>query len=250
MEEADAAPKDEATLAAVGQALAVAGSMIGAHAEAAEASERTSETRRAAQAAAEAGAVGGVGREEPHAVGGAAQAAGDSALAMRTDTQACTGGPQTELAASCDAHVQLTAGVKPDPTRVQAGTAIKMLQYRAMRRPKGAISDAPAGEGDEGGGGWKAGSGAGTGAITSTFGREYSERPWLLTKSGGGVVGYEDEEMGPVETEAQCVQRRASTCVAILGTGKMARRLARLWARGGYPVLLGSRDPVRGVPKP
>ena len=39
MEEADAAPKDEATLAAVGQALAVAGSMIGAHAEAAEAGE-------------------------------------------------------------------------------------------------------------------------------------------------------------------------------------------------------------------
>ena len=249
MEEADAAPKDEATLAAVGQALAVAGSMIGAHAEAAEASERTSETRRAAQAAAEAGAVGGVGREEPHAVGGAAQAAGDSALAMRTDTQACTGGPQTELAASCDAHVQLTAGVKPDPTRVQAGTAIKMLQYRAMRRPKGAISDAPAGEGDEGGGGWKAGSGAGTGAITSTFGREYSERPWLLTKSGVGWWGTRTRRWGRSRP-------RSSAC-----SGGQARAW-RFWAparwRGGWrgcgraAVTLSSSAPVTlsEVPKP
>ena len=55
----------------------------------------------------------------------------------------------------------------------------------------------------------------------------------------GGVVGYEDEEMGPVESEEECTRRRAATWVSIIGTGKMARKLAALWARGGYAVALG-----------
>jgi hypothetical protein len=60
-----------------------------------------------------------------------------------------------------------------------------------------------------------------------------------------GVVGYEDEEMGPIESEGECCQRRASTHVAVIGTGKMARKLAALWARGGYSVVLGSRNDLR-----
>lgn len=34
--------------------------------------------------------------------------------------------------------------------------------------------------------------------------------------------------------------------IGVLGTGRMATTLARLWARAGHEVLLGSRDPERG----
>ena len=37
------------------------------------------------------------------------------------------------------------------------------------------------------------------------------------TQTKSGVVGYEDEEMGPVETETECIARRAHTWIAIIG---------------------------------
>jgi hypothetical protein len=36
-----------------------------------------------------------------------------------------------------DGRVNMGVGLIPDPTRVHAGTAIQMLRYHAMRRPKG-----------------------------------------------------------------------------------------------------------------
>jgi hypothetical protein len=52
--------------------------------------------------------------------------------------------------------------------------------------------------------------------------------------------------MGPVETPEECSRRRSDTVVAILGSGKMARKLGMLWARGGYSVVIGSRNDLRG----
>ena len=41
------------------------------------------------------------------------------------------------------------------------------------------------------------------------------------TQTKSGVVGYEDEEMGPVETETECIARRAHTWIAIIGVCKI-----------------------------
>jgi hypothetical protein len=40
--------------------------------------------------------------------------------------------------------------------------------------------------------------------------------------------------------------RRSETTVVVLGTGRMGKALARVWARGGYRVIIGSRDFTRG----
>lgn len=43
-----------------------------------------------------------------------------------------------------------------------------------------------------------------------------------------------------------CRDRRQSTIVAVMGTGRMGKKLAEIWVRGGYNVIIGSRDLTRG----
>ncbi|EKX49547.1 hypothetical protein GUITHDRAFT_104509 [Guillardia theta CCMP2712] len=75
---------------------------------------------------------------------------------------------------------------------------------------------------------------------------DHENRPWLSRYNQDEASPYQAEEAGPNETEEECRARRAATVVSIIGCGKMGSRLAELWARGGYKVLVGSRDQLRG----
>src|SRR5580765_2791944 len=43
------------------------------------------------------------------------------------------------------------------------------------------------------------------------------------------------------------MEKQMSTTIGILGTGRMAVRLARFFAEGGHKVILGSRTPERAA---
>ncbi len=186
---AHASGGDPEALQAAGQAFAEAGSLVGAAAAAVQQQEPQQQQEQQQQQQQEQE------QEQEQQGSGMAEAASSNRLVE---------------AASSNGGKQLVGVAGGEVSRVHAGSAVKLLRYRSLRRPRGLISDvAPVVEGGEegeergdmsleaaggdgGGGGWLMG-GPGVGAMTSTFGREYSERPWLVTKASDGVVGFEDE---------------------------------------------------------
>lgn len=121
-----------------------------------------------------------------------------------------------------------------DPDVIPAAAGVKMLRYMALRETKGRLTDAA--------------SGPDTLAPASSLGTDvfgWRARPWL-GNTNQTLGEYGDEDAGPVETPSGRAERRRHTVVAILGTGRMAKRLALLWTLGGYRVLLGSREAARG----
>jgi hypothetical protein len=114
---------DHTNLEAAGEALAEAGAQL-----AARASERAEVVGGEGEGEVDVG--GGVGG------GGAGVGEGETQGEEWREVEEVREGGR-EVGKGEDRRVNMRVGLIHEPTRVHAGTAIKMLRYHAMRRPKG-----------------------------------------------------------------------------------------------------------------